>query len=102
MDGDYSCHAKDMGVDLEYREERGLTVAILKDSSGHYLWVRPSLGEMHRNLEMDLSPEIKPEVLAIYPNTNLAARKLVREAIRDLNMGKDVSLESLLKYNLMG
>ena len=101
MDRNFTYLDKNMKVAPEYREESGLTVAILKDSTGHYSMVKGSLAEMHRSLEMDLSGANKPKVLAIYPNTNLSARGVIRETYRSLNMGKEISLEDLLKYKFI-
>ncbi len=89
--------AKSMEIAPEYRDEEGVTVAVLKDNLSHLRWRRYSFEEMKRDLSATIDYGSKLEVLAIYVNINNAAESIVDGSIDNLNHKKQVDLEKLLK-----
>jgi len=84
-----------MKVAPKYRTENRYAVAVLKDNTGYFTWERSSLEILYESLLNDTIRE-SIKVVAIYPDTNHDAIKVINRAINDLNQNKKVDLENLL------
>lgn len=91
-----------MKIAPQYRAEmnvNGYNIAVLRDRPGFLMHGKYTLEELHRDLvEFERLGEADAELRAIYPDINPAATRIISKAVDDLNSGKEVDLENLLRY----